>query len=231
MNPRLLALAMACASALSGATINRAVRTKRKPGAAAVSSACLLSLDARLMRIGMKGAEPILPESEEWRNKLREMVKHSVAASGLTLAGDLSTPEDQAREAVMRVKQRYESVAVQLNKKPKKVGEGRYTLGDEVALAPCSSGADVLLFVNAAGRIQTGSRKAFSLIVGGYAGLLMAQSDYQISMAFVDARTGDVIGFTRIFMIGGKTGKDPDTVLANRLAEEFAKMRTVAPTP
>ena len=213
---------------ICSAAINRNVKTKRESGAPPISSVCLVTMDTQLSRVGMKGIEPLLPEGEEWGRKLREMLTHAIAGARWTLAGDLSsesaTSDEQVRQSVLRVRQKYDTIAVQLKKKPGRVAKGRYTLGDEVALAPCSANADTLLFVHAIGLVETGGRKAFSVVIGGSVGILLAQARYEISIAFVDAKTGDVTGFTRINLLGGKAGKDPDKVLAQRLSEEFAKM-------
>ncbi len=45
------------------------------------------------------------------------------------------------------------------------VEKGRYTLGDEVVLAPCAGQAESLAFVNGQGVLPTSGRKAFSVTV------------------------------------------------------------------
>src|SRR6185437_5848498 len=171
-------------------------------------------------------------ESEEWAGKLRDMVRHSLADAGLTLAGDFSAPDkiasDQTRQSLMKVRDKYDSIAVLLNKKPGKVIDSRYSLGDEVALAPCSADADALLFVDAASTSKTGGRKAFTIITGGMAGVWMAQANSRIAMAFVDAKSGSVVAFTRITTVGSTTDKDPEAALDTRLTREFGKMKTAA---
>jgi hypothetical protein len=183
----------------------------------------------------MKGKEPLLPESEEWRGKLRTMLAHAVAGAGWTMAQDFSAPEatadDQLRAVVLRIRQRYETVAAQLKKKPGNVEQGRYTLGDEVALLPCSADSDSLLFVHAEGLVKTGGRKLFAVLVGGSAGILLSEPTYRISIAFADAKTGRITAFTTVRLLGGKVGEHPETVLDDRLAEEFRKMRPAAPKP
>lgn len=226
-----LALYVGCALS-SEAAINRSVKTKHDSRTAAISRVCLVSLDAQIQRLGMKGLEPLLPESEVWAGKLHEMLTHSVTGAGWTITGDLtekdSNTSEQMRQTALRVRQKYDSIAVQLNRKPGKVEKGRYTLTDEVALLPCSAEADSLIFMDAAATLQTGSRKAFSFVIGGAAGILMAQSGYRIWIALVDAKTGEVTAFTRITLMGGKTGNDPDAVLSQRLVEEFTKLHPVA---
>ena len=226
MSQRLITLALIIGFAATGApaSINRSVRTKREPNAGPIQSVCLVSLDAQLMRFGMKGAEPMPAETEAWSAKLKDTVMQAASGAGWQVAGDftdLTTVGEDARDSVVKVKRKYDTVAVQLNKKPGKVAKGRYTLGDEVALLPCSANADSLLFVAASGVIKTGGRKAFSVMVWG--GLPGALANYSLRIAFVDAKSGEVTALTRINLIGGKLGDDPANVLTKRLTEEFKK--------
>ena len=215
-------------------TLPAQIRTNRTAGAAPLSRVCFLPLNAQLTRVGMGGAEPLPADSEAWAGRLRDMVRHSLAGAGLTLAGDFSAPDqiasDQTRQSLLKVREKYDTIAVLLNKKPKKVSDSRYSLGDEVALAPCSADADALLFVDAAGASKTGGRKAFAIITGGVTGVLMAEPNFRIVMAFVDAKSGSVVAFTRITTIGSKTDKDPEAALDTRLTREFGKMKTAAKT-
>jgi hypothetical protein len=220
----ILALIIGMCAISAPATINRSVKTKRDTSAGPIRRVCLVSLDAQLNRLGLKGMEPMPAESEEWTPKLKDTVKQAASGAGWEIAGDftdLNTVGEDTRDSVVKGKQRYDTVAVQLNKKPGKVAKGRYTLGDEVALLPCSPNADSLLFVYARGVIKTGGRQAFSMIVWG--GLPGAFANYYLRIAFVDAKNGEVTALTRVNLTGGKFGEDPGKVLTSRLIEEFKK--------
>jgi hypothetical protein len=222
--PITVALIFGMAAISAPASINRSVKTKRAPSAGPIRSVCLVSLDAQLSRFGMKGMEPMPKETEEWTAKLKDTVIQAASGTGWNMAGDftdLNTVSEETRDSVVKVKRRYDTVAVQLNKKPGEVAKGRYTLGDEVALLPCSASADSLLFVAASGVMKTGRREAFSLIVWG--GVPGALANYSLRIAFVDAKSGEVTALTRIALTGGKFGEDPAKVLTKRLIEEFKK--------
>jgi len=223
--PLTLALIIGMAAISAPAAINRSIRTKRDASAGPIQQVCLVSLDAQLNRFGMKGMEPMPKETEEWTPKIKDTVIQAALGAGWKMAGDyadLSAVSEDARDSVVKVKQRYDTIAVQLNKKPGKVAKGRYTLSDEVALLPCSASADSLLFVSASGVLKTGAREAFSLIVWG--GMTGALANYSLRIAFVDAKSGEVTAFTRIVLMGGgKFGEDPAKVLTKRLIEEFKK--------
>jgi hypothetical protein len=208
--------------------------TYSNPKAGAIRKVCLLSLEATLTRAGVKGGENLPKESEEWAGKLGTAVRHAISAAGDEVTGDLSLDplqlDDDTRQSVVRLKHKYESIAVQMRKKPWGVEKGRYTLGDEVALAPCAGQAESLAFVNGQGVLPTGGRKAFSVLRGGLIGLAMAQARYEIWIALVDAKTGRVTALMDVVSTGGKTREDPEGTLSPELTEQFRKLRVGAAT-
>jgi hypothetical protein len=218
------ALMIAITAISAPAAINRSVKTRRDPNAGPIRRVCLVSADAQLSRLGMKGIEPMPAESQGWLAKLKTTVKQAAAGAGWEFTGDftdLSTSSEDVRDSVVKIKRKYDTVAVQLNRKPGKVDKGRYTLGDEVALLPCSPDTDSLLFVDARGVMKTGGRQAFSMMVWG--GIGGALASYSLQISFVDAKSGEVTALTRIYLSGGKFGENPEKVLTSRLTEEFRK--------
>lgn len=205
-----------------------AISTHLDPKASGIRTVCVLPPEAQLNRIGFKGAEPLLNESEQWATHLRDTMQQSVIAAGGEIEGDLSRSalesDEDLRESVRRLLQKYEGIAVQMQKKPGEVKKGRYTLGDEVALLPCSARADSLLFISAKGLLQTGGKKAAALLVGGITGIMLIQARYDIWIAVVDARTGNVTALMRSVTLGGKTASDPEIALGKQLTEEFKKI-------
>src|SRR5690348_10065369 len=189
---------------------------------------CVVPAEATLTRVGMKGGASRTKESQEWAEKLEAAVKHAITEAGAKVAGDLSTGEQQgddaARQSVLRLRQKYKSIGVLLRKKPGGVEKGRYTLGDEIALLPCAREADSIAFVDAGGVSSTNGRKAFDVLAGGLTGLLMAQARYDIWVALVDAKTGQVTACVHAIASGGKTEMDPEEVLSKSLAGELKKV-------
>jgi hypothetical protein len=206
-----------------------AMTLRSDPKAGPIRKVCLLPADATLTRIGMKGGASLSKESEEWARKLEATFKHALSASGGEDSGDLSLDalqhDDQTRQLVLRLKQKYESVAVQMLKKPGGVRKARYTLGDEVSLIPCAQHADTFAFITATGVLQSGGRKAFDLLVGGVGGLLMAAGRFDIWIGFIDAKTGEVTALLREQGLGGKTGSDPEAVLTKSLTAQLKKLQ------
>jgi hypothetical protein len=166
-------------------------------------------------------------EADEWTVKMEEVVLALIREAGAETFPAIPDAQasESAKESLLRVTQKYDTVSAQLHKKPGGVRKGRYTLGDEVALLPCSAKADALLFLHSSGRILTGGKKAFGALVGG-----QAFSIARLYMAFVDARSGEVLAFTKITRGGDKFRKDPESVYRTVLLKDYEKMH-VGKTP
>lgn len=195
---------------------------------AAVRKVCVLPPEADLRRLGMKGGESLSKESEQWAEKLGTTVQNAVADAGGAVIGDFSAEalrrNDETRQTVVRLIQKYDNIAAQMRKKPGGVEKGRFTLGDEVALLPCAAEADSLAFVDGGGLIQTGGRKAFDVLVGGAAGMFSAQSRFAVWVTLVDAKTGQVTAFTRQSATGAKAATNPDDLFRAPLVQELKRL-------
>ena len=208
----------------SEATMKTASNPKNGP----IFNICPTPADTRMTRVGMKGGENLSKESAEWAQKLDAAVKHAIERAGAKGAGDLSTNrlqrDEEMRQVVVRLRQKYENIAVQLLKKPGGVEKGRYTLGDEVALLPCAGQADAIAFVDGQGVSYTGGKKAFSVLVGGVPGMFMAQVRFDIWISLADARSGLVIGFVHGIASEARAGTDPEGSLSEPLAAALQKI-------
>jgi len=230
MNLKILmpVIAIAAGACLAGS------KSYSDPKSPAIHSVCVMPPEARVMRVGMKGGESLTAESNEWARKLAAAFAHEVALAGGEIKGDLpadaASYTEEQRQGVVRIRQKYESVAAQLRRRNRDVRKARFTLTDEISLLPCAAQADSVAFIDATGTIQTGGRKTLSVITGGFAGPLLAMSHFEIRIAFADARTGEITTLLRLNSLGGKAAKDPDAVWKNALAKEF-KERRIGPAP
>ena len=219
----LLAAVVACIASPGFGAIT--ARFNRKAGA--IRKVCVLPVDAELTRVGMKGGASLQKESEEWAEKLQSTLKRAISDAGGDVTGvtleDLQH-DDDARQSVVRLRQKYAGIARLMRRKPGGVKTGRYTLGDEVSLVPCAGQADALAFVDATGLLQSGGRKAFDVLVGGVGGILLAQGRFDLWIALVDAKTGEITALVLDFSFGSRTAKNPEDALTKRLAEQFKKV-------
>jgi hypothetical protein len=217
----LICLAVLTALPLTlGAAINN---PKLDSGEKSITKVCVLPIEAEWSKVGIKAHEGMTKEADEWTNKMEEVVLGLVREAGAETFPALPDPDqatEAAKQTVLQVSQKYDTVAMQLHSKPKEVRKGRYTLGDEVALLPCAAKADALLFLHSSGSILTGGKKAFGLLVGG-----QSSSTARLYMAFVDAKSGEVLAFTTIMRAGDKFRTDPEAVYRGVLTKDFQKMR------
>lgn len=203
-----------------GAAINN---PKLDSGEKSITHVCVMPIQAEWAKVGIKAREGMTKEADEWTDKMGDVVLKLVREAGaetFPALPDQANASEAAKQTVLQVNQKYDTVATQLHRKPKEVKNGRYTLGDEVALLPCSAKADALLFLHASGSILTGGKKAFGALVGG-----QSSSTAQLYMAFVDAKSGEVLAFTSIMRAGDKFRKDPEAVYRGVLTKDFQKMR------
>ncbi len=219
-----------CAGLVLGAAIGLAqtVTSYSDPKAPPAHRVCMTPTDARLVRLGVKGGETLTKESEEWGAKVGAAVRHSIGEAGGELTGDLSPDalkgDEETRQSVLKLRQKYENIAHQFLRKPGDVKKGRYTLGDEVALLPCSREADSIAFVDASGSVKTGGRKTVSILAGGFMGVAEAMPKYRIWIGIVDAKNGELKTLLRVDSFGGKFVADPETALDKPLTSQLKKL-------
>ena len=196
---------------------------KLSAGEVSVTKVCVMPAEGELNRVGVKGHEGMAKESEVWSAQLQGVVENHLKEIGVTITSSGMSPtdlegNDKLRQTVLQVQQKYDTIATQMDRKIKDVKKARYTLGDEVALLPCSANSDALAFVHGQGSVLTGGKKAFGILVGG-----ASQSTASMRVTFVDAKSGDVLAYT-FFFNNGKFTKDSEAAYGKKLGKEFKKI-------
>ncbi len=176
---------------------------KVKSGEFAVHSACMIPAEGKLSKQGVKGQEGMSKQSDEWSTNLQNLVESHLKSAGIELqpamgAGASGASDDEMRQLVLQISQKYDEVATKLNRKPKDLGKSRYTLGDQVALLPCSAHSDVLVFVEGEGQVLTGGKKTMGILFGG-----MSSSGATLILTMADAKTGEILAFARLVNVTG----------------------------
>ncbi|MGD0347654.1 MAG: hypothetical protein ABSA85_12900 [Terracidiphilus sp.] len=167
-----------------------------------IGSACMMPVEGSLTKIGMKGGESMASAVDTWNTTLQALVEKHFTTAGVQLLSASSAlssgaSDDELRQVLLEVKQKYDTIATQLDKKPKSIGKERYTLGDEVALLPCSAKSDVLVFVQAEGDVLTNGKKAMGWLVTG-----QAFSTATLVLTMADTKTGEILAFVRLTDVG-----------------------------
>lgn len=200
------------------------VNPRLASGANAIHSVCLVPGEIQLTKAGMKGKEGMGKESENWANALQGIVDAHLKAAEVEVVSSAISPEQldanpDAQQLVLQVQKKYESVAAQLEGHPKDIKKDRFSLGDEVAIVPCSAKSDALVFFHAEGELLTGGKKAFSLLVP------TNPEEANLRICFVDSRTGDVMALIRIQREGDRFEKNPEKAYGKALDRELKKIK------
>jgi hypothetical protein len=204
---------------------------KVKSGEFAIRSACMIPAEGKLSKVGVKGREGMAKESDEWSTNLQNVVEAHLKSAGVSLmpaisAGESGASDDEVRQVVLQIQQKYDEVSAKLNSKPKDIGKSRYTLGDQVALLPCAA-KSVLVFVEGEGQVLTGGKKAMGVLLGAASG---ANSGATLILTMADAKTGEILTFARLQNNNGVAGgqkfmDDPEKNYGKALDKQLAKMK------
>jgi len=203
---------------------------KLKSGEFAVQSACMVPAEGKLTKQGVKGREGMAKQSDDWSTNLENVVEAHLKKAGVSVMPAMSASEsgasdEELRQVVLQIQQKYDDVAAKLNSKPKDIGKSRYTLGDQVALLPCAAKSDVLVFVEGEGQVMTGGKKAVGM-------LLRQNSDSSATLilTMVDAKTGEILTFARLVNVSGVMGgdkfmDDTEKAYGKALDKQLSKMK------
>jgi len=162
-----------------------------------VQSLLLMPAQVKLTRVGMKGAEPMMEESQQTEVALSSVIVRVLQQLGYKVDQEALAPavlqkDSDLRYTVDDLQKKFDDELQRMNRKAKDVRKGRFTLGDEVTKLPAGEGVDALLFVRADGQVLTGGKKAFGILVAG------AKNDVaMMHFGVVDAKNGDVLYFAR----------------------------------
>jgi len=224
-----LLLILAAGTTLAATLSSSYTSPKLASGQVTVANVCVMPAQGQLSRVGMKGREGMSEESDTWGLQLQSVVEKHLKEIGEKITSTGMSPSeletnDKLRQLVLQVQQKFDTVATQMNRKPKDIKKERYTMGDEVALLPCSANSDALAFVEGTGSVLTGGKKAFGTLVAG-----PSHSDATLRVTFVDAKSGDVLAYTFLYN-NGKFEQDAEAAYGKRLGKEFQKIG-IGPKP
>jgi len=184
-----------------------------------IRSAVILPAKVEIVKESAKGAEMMVAESAEISNKTVEAVGQALQKKKIGVAANAFEPatlDDARKYTVADIQGRYDALLPKLISKSKDIKKARFTLGDEVMLLNAPKDADVLVFIRGTGRMFTKGKTAFSLIN-------IFSMDFpfaQITVGFVDARSGEVLAFTKP-LSASKVLKDQKSL--NKMIESSLK--------
>jgi len=168
----------------------------------------ILPPEASVMKSGMKGAEPLVAESQALGSALIPIVGKVLSDKGCNILQDLFSSEALDRNpdlkyALSDLQSRYDKLQVLLLKRPKDVVKGRFSLGDEVTNFSPGAAADALVFIRARGFVPTTGLKTFVVLTG----MGITYSHISLDISVVDAQTGTILYFAKPSFSGNFVGK------------------------
>jgi hypothetical protein len=164
-----------------------------KSGKIVVRKVLILPPRASVTKSGMKGNETLIPESRMVEAALPAIIAEAMQEKGCTVLDSVFAPEaleknQDLKFAVADIQDRFDALHKHVSEKPKDVRNGRFTMGDEVANFNPGAAADALVFVRAAGVVNTGGKKVLGAIAG------VNEVDYiLVDIAIVDSQSGAIL--------------------------------------
>ncbi len=193
----------------SGAPLARAQfeHPDLKSGKMVVHKVHILPPEAKVIKSGMKGGESLIEESRMVEAALPAIITKALQDKGCAVLENAFAPaalekDQDLKYALADIQDRFDALRQHLDKKPKDVRKGRYTMGDEVSKFNPGAAADALVFVRAEGMLNTGGKKAFATVFGGLSGAMATRNSIMVNIAVVDAQSGAVLYYGRAIATG-----------------------------
>ncbi len=160
-------------------------------------------------------------ESDAWAMALGNFVASRLGSVGIAITPAFATldsgaSQQEVRQVLFNIQQKFDAVFNQLDKKPGGVAKSIYTLNDQVAMLPCSARSDILVFVQGEGQTVTKGRDTMSVLVSGPA------EGATLRITMTDAKTGEILAFIKINNNFGPFLDDPEVTFGTLLDKKLA---------
>jgi hypothetical protein len=179
-----------------------------KSGKVVLKNVVILPPSVKMMKSGVKGNEEMIEESRAFEGALPPVVTSVLQQHQCTVDDKLLSPETEEKDpdiryAIADLQKQFDEMLPQLERKPKDIRKGRFTMGDEVAKLNPGGALDALVFVRGAGQVNTGGKMFLTAMAGGAVYNVVV---YHI--AVVDARSGAVL-YYGVALQAGDPVKNP----------------------
>jgi hypothetical protein len=156
------------------------------------------------VEVGMKGVDSMTPESEQLTEKLSSILESELTARGVE--SSRAPAGDEQKFAIADLQAKFDSVRVQVLRKPNRVDQGRITLGDGISAFAPAKGVDAIAMVRGTA-VKATRAKQVAVALG-----MGALSGFQGEIALIDARTGELLAWTRVMRSGDVSRKSRESV-------------------
>lgn len=184
--------------------------------------AVILPPKVEITKQSAKGAEMMVAESETTSTRVAEVTAAALKEKNVTIVDSPFSnlnAEGSAdlKYALANIQSRYDDLLPKLLKKSGDVKKGRFSLGDEVMLLNAHKTADVLVFIRGQGTVFTKGKTALAILNPFSFSFPYAL----ITIGIVDARTGEVLVFTKPVTAASVTDKNENNL--NKLITKSLK--------
>src|ERR1041385_1845157 len=164
-------------------------------GKTVVKNVVILPPNVRIVKNGVKAVEEMTQESRALELALAPLIAGGLNSrhcdvNDKVFSNDALEKDSDLKYAVADLQKKFDEMLPQLERKPKDIRKGRFTLGDDVAKLNPGGTADALVFARGHGQIVTGGKAFLTAMAHTYTGSF---ANYEI--AVVDARTGNILYF------------------------------------
>jgi hypothetical protein len=168
-----------------------------KAGKKRVSRIIMMPVNVNVMKVGVKGGIELSSESREMEKALALLIAGMMRDFGCSVNDASFASNPDLGYLADDLQKMYGSILGYMDRKPKDVRKGRFSMGDMVAKLPAAGDADALLFVQAGGKTLTGGKKAFNIIGFLPFPVFLPFDIFTIRISLVDAATGDILYYAR----------------------------------
>jgi hypothetical protein len=181
-----------------------------KSGKAVVKNVVILPPNVKIVKNGVKAVEEMTEESRALEVAVSPLIvgglnSRHCEVNDKAFSGEALEKDADLKYAVADLQKKFDEMLPQLERKPKDIRKGRFTLGDDVAKLNPGGTADALVFVRGHGQVVTGGKAFLTAMARTYTGSFAI---YQI--AVVDARTGAILYFGAVNTPTESITKNPE---------------------
>lgn len=174
----------------------------------------------QVQKLGMRGVEIMSRESEDYGTMIQMVVSTALKENGFDVlvppaSSQAGQGDDHPMYIIADIQSQYDRIEPLLNRKPKDIRKGRFSLGDEVLKVDPGRSTDALVFIRAYAVRLTKGKQVFGLLVP----TLNPWPNMTVSIVLVDSKSGDVLFFTKASTIGDPSRRTQ--VLAKPIRKSF----------
>jgi hypothetical protein len=198
--PAILGLILTCANAAQCQYLNPKITGKQ----ITLRNLVMMPAKVEIVRQSVKGPEGMAAESDLLSASIPQLIAEVLSKRNLAVwFNEVAREDPEAKYTRADIAARYDALLPKIMKKPKDVGKGRFSLGDEVLNLNLDKTADAIVFVRGHGQKLTKGKTAFSLLT-----LSLDLPYLVLTIGVVDAHTGEVLLFTKATSAADATGKN-----------------------